>query len=56
MKRILMTVALLPLFLVLFAQTDSVGVNGSKHFRLRYVINIAELDSTFVDNSDRIMD
>lgn len=44
-------------FLVLaFAQEEMVGINGSKHFRLRYVINIAELDSTFVDNSERIMD
>lgn len=51
-----MTVALLPLLLVLYAQTDTVGVAGSKHFRLRYVINIAELDSSFVDNSERMMD
>lgn len=29
-------------------------VSGEKHFRLRYVINIAELDSTFEDNSSRI--
>lgn len=56
MKRILMTVLFLPCLFVLLAQTDTVGVNGSKHFRLRYVINIAELDSSFVDNSERIMD
>ena len=56
MKRILMTALMLPFLLSLLAQENSVGMNGSKHFRLRYVINIAELDSTFVDNSDRIMD
>lgn len=56
MRRILMTVLLLPFLLSGLAQTDTVGISGSKHFRLRYVINIAELDSTFVDNSERISD
>ncbi|MCH5225434.1 MAG: DUF3575 domain-containing protein [Muribaculaceae bacterium] len=56
MKRILMTVFLLPYLFGAFARTDTVGYNSSKHFRLRYVINIAELDSSFVDNSDRITD
>lgn len=56
MRRILMTVMLLSCLFVTFGQKDAVGITGSKHFRLRYVINIAELDSSFVDNSDRIMD
>lgn len=51
-----MTVMLLPVFLVLFAQEDTVGVSGSKHFRLRYIINKADLDSTFVDNEEKIGD
>lgn len=30
--------------------------NDSAHFRIRYVINRPEVDTAFVDNSDRIMD
>lgn len=56
MKRIIATALLLPFFIILFAQQDTIGVAGKKHFRLHYVINIAELDSSFEDNSDRMTD
>lgn len=56
MKRLIMMAMLLPFLLAAYAQKDTTSVAGSKHFRLRYVINIAELDSSFVDNSDRMMD
>lgn len=38
------------------AKENETGVKGSEHFRLRYVINIAELDSTFVDNNEKMRD
>lgn len=56
MKRLLATVVMLPLFLLIWAQKDTMSMAGNKHFRLRYVINKAELDSSFLDNSDRITD
>lgn len=40
----------------LYAADENEAVNGTKHFRLRYVINIEKLDSSFLDNSDRIVD
>lgn len=56
MRRIAALILLLPLFLLCWAQEDTLSLSGSKHFRLRYVINIAELDSSFVDNNERITD
>ena len=59
MKRLLMTVLILPLLLAAYGspgEHDAVRLSGRKHFRLRYVINIAELDSSFVDNNERISD
>ena len=47
---------LLPVFLGMFAGAEGVEFTGKKHFRLLYVINIAELDSSFVDNNERMMD
>ena len=38
-----------------YAATDPEAINGKEHFRLRYVINSPVLDSTFVDNSSRIL-
>ena len=38
------------------AQKTDKGVAQKEHFRLRYVINVAELDSTFVDNTQRMLD
>lgn len=37
------------------AQTSTDGISGERHFRLRYVINIEKLDSTFLDNSERMV-
>lgn len=42
--------------LCLNAAESDAGMKDDVHFRLRYVINIAELDSTFVDNSERMKD
>ena len=36
------------------AEPSAENMTGDRHFRLRYVINIAELDSAFEDNSQRI--
>ncbi|MCH5228555.1 MAG: DUF3575 domain-containing protein [Muribaculaceae bacterium] len=55
-RKIITTVALLASLFVGYAQQDATGISGSKHFRLRYVINIAELDTTFVDNGERAAD
>lgn len=49
------------ILLCLLANPFCIPVNGqgmqdNVHFRLRYVINIAELDSTFVDNTQRMLD
>lgn len=51
-----MTVMLLPCLFGILAQSDTVTFTGKKHFRLLYVINIAKLDSTFVDNSEKMTD
>ena len=51
-----MMVVFLPLLFAAWAQEDTVKINSTKHFRLRYVINIPEIDSTFVDNSERMED
>lgn len=51
-----MAISLLSFIFVSYSQNEMVDISGSKHFRLRYVINIAELDSSFVDNSERMMD
>lgn len=56
MRRILLAVFLLAWIFGAYAQIDSIGISRKKHFRLRYVINIEKLDSTFVDNNDRISD
>lgn len=56
MKRALMTVFLLSFLLPIYAQKDTLDVTGSKNFRLRYVINVAELDTAFVDNGERAAD
>lgn len=34
------------------ASDNNGDINGKRNFRLRYVINIAEIDSTFVDNAE----
>ena len=56
MKRVFLAAILLLMFLNIYADGDAVGVNGSRHFRLRYVVNVVDLDSTFVDNSERMTD
>lgn len=42
--------------LLLFSGSIYAQDNGRAHFRIRYVINIPEIDSTFVDNNARITD
>lgn len=54
LKYIALTAMCMVCQTAIFAQTDTVSLEGSKHFRLRYVINVAELDTTFVDNAERI--
>ena len=41
------------IFSIQAAEGDD-ALQGSKHFRLRYVINIEKLDSSFVDNAERM--
>ena len=38
-----------------YARTDSVAFSGKEHFRLHYVINSPVLDSTYIDNSRKIL-
>lgn len=60
MKNILRKLQTAITFLLLFCMPEikaaEQGVADKEHFRLKYVINIAELDSTFVDNSQRMRD
>ena len=51
-KRLLLSVVCMAIALSAYAQVDSIP--DSIHFRLRYVINIPVLDSTFVDNAPRM--
>ena len=43
-------------FIVLCTGSAVAQNDNRSHFRIRYVINIPEIDSTFVDNSQRIAD
>ena len=54
-KYYILAILLLPAFYGLNAASDEdIALKGSKHFRLRYVINIEKLDSSFVDNAERM--
>lgn len=56
-NRILLTyLTLIVGILSASAEKTNDGVSGTRHFRLKYVINSTKLDSSFVDNSDKILD
>ena len=52
-KYYILAILLLPVFYGLKAASDG-EITGSKHFRLHYVINVETLDSSFVDNAERM--
>ena len=54
LKAIVLSVILVASALSSLAESDTIP--DKAHFRLRYVINIPEIDSTFVDNASRITD
>lgn len=55
-RILLTTLSLMLCFVVHAVPKTEEGVTEKQNFRLRYVINIAELDSTFVDNNQRMLD